>query len=397
MRTSKSTKNAYLAKLTEKIQMKSVNVGKDLDGSSPPSVFIGRWSYPKVYAGPMMVGQTGDTAIMDSPESWIGENKTQEDIIAYRMNLVRGKQLIDIKDLENPFVEKLQDISLASKSVDSEATFGSRPRGAMFNEESMPHGPSAVIERFDIDAVKWDRQLEKSFYDTDLKAQEAVMNLHNKDVPFSAMQKAFSVGAFGLKQNRKLVPTRWSITACDSTIADNLLKEVRHYPILDTYRVYEFSSLKNYYAIILTPTEWQYEWFEAFIKILGKEEMIFSDYETNAGKKEYSCVGGCYYTAKMAVLDKLAEIKRQSGIIILREAYSGYVPLGVFNVRENIKYAMNGNYKEFETLKDAVAYCATKLKIPISKYVKQSDLLNELLHSQQTTLDSFFKKLPSLQ
>ena len=50
MRTSKTTKNAYLAKLTEKIQMKSVDVGKDLDGSTPPSVFIGRWSYPKVYA-----------------------------------------------------------------------------------------------------------------------------------------------------------------------------------------------------------------------------------------------------------------------------------------------------------------------------------------------------------
>ena len=50
MRTSKTTKNAYLAKLTEKIQMKSVDVGRDLDGSTPPSVFIGRWSYPKVYA-----------------------------------------------------------------------------------------------------------------------------------------------------------------------------------------------------------------------------------------------------------------------------------------------------------------------------------------------------------
>ena len=397
MRTSKATKNAYLAKLTEKIQMQSVNVGRDLDGSTPPSVFIGRWSYPKVYAGPMMVGQTGDTSIMDSPESWIAQNKTQEDIIGYRMNLVRGKQLIGIKDLENPFIEKLQDISLAAKAIDSEATFGSRPSGAMFNEESMPHGPSAVIEKFDIDAVKWDRQLEKSFYDTDLKARDAVMNLHNKDVPFSAMQKAFSVGAFGIKKNRKLVPTRWSITACDSTIADNLLKEVRHYNIMDSYRVYEFSSLKNYYAIILTPTEWQYEWFEAFIKILGKEEMIFSDYETNAGKKEYSCVGGCYYTAKMAVLDKLAKLKLQSGVIILREAYSGYVPLGVFNVRENIKYAMNGDYEEFESLKDYLAYCATKLKIPISRYVKQSDLLSELLHSQQTTLDAFFKKSPSLQ
>ena len=397
MRTSKTTKNAYLEKLTEKIKMSSVDVGKDLDGSTPPSVFIGRWSYPKVYAGPMMVPQLGDTYIMDSPEQWIESNKTQEDIITYRMNLVRGKQLIDIKDVENPFVEKLQDISLASKSIDSEATFGSKPVGASFNEEITPHGPSAIIEKFDIDAVRWDRQLEKSFYDTDLKARDAVMNLHNKDVPFTAMQKAFSVGAFGLKKNRRLVPTRWSITACDSTIADCLLKEVRHYPIMDSHRVYEFSSLNNYYAIILTPTEWQYEWFEAFIKVLGGEEMMFSDYETNSNKTEYSCVGGCYYSAKMAVLDKLADLKLQSGVIILREAYSGYIPLGVFNVRENIKYAMNGDYKEFESLKEALVYCGTKLQIPISKYVRQSNLLKELLHSKQTTLDNFFKKSPDLQ
>ena len=397
MRTSKTTKNAYLEKLTERIKMSSVDVGKDLDGSTPPSVFIGRWSYPKVYAGPMMVPQLGDTYIMDSPEQWIANNKSQEDIITYRMNLVRGKQLIDIKDVENPFVEKLQDISLASKSIDSEATFGSKPVGASFNEEITPHGPSAIIEKFDIDAVRWDKQLEKSFYDTDLKARDAVMNLHNKDVPFSAMQKAFSVGAFGLKKNRKLVPTRWSITACDSTIADSLLKEVRHYPIMDSHRVYEFSSLNNYYAIILTPTEWQYEWFEAFIKVLGGEEMMFSDYETNSNKTEYSCVGGCYYSAKMAVLDKLAKLKLQSGVIILREAYSGYVPLGVFNVRENIKFAMNGDYKEFESLKEALVYCGTKLQIPISKYVKQSNLLKELLHSKQTTLDNFFKKSPDLQ
>ena len=168
----KTTKNAYLAKLTEQIQMKSVKVGKNLEGTTPPSVFIGRWSYPKVYAGPMMSSQMGDTYIMDSPEDWIGQNKTQEEIINYRMNLVRGKQLIKIDDLENPFVEKLQDISLASKSIDSEATFGKRPRGSMLSEDSMPHGPSAVIEKFDIDAVRWDRQLEKTFYDTDLRRRK---------------------------------------------------------------------------------------------------------------------------------------------------------------------------------------------------------------------------------
>ena len=387
----KTTKNAYLAKLTEQIQMKSVKVGKNLEGTTPPSVFIGRWSYPKVYAGPMMSSQMGDTHIMDSPEEWLGQNKTQDEIINYRMNLVRGKQLIKIDDLENPFVEKLQDISLASKSIYSEATFGKRPRGSMLSEDSMPHGPSAVIEKFDIDAVRWDRQLEKTFYDTDLKATEAVLNLHNKDVPFSAMQKAFSVGAIGTKNNRKLVPTRWSITACDSTLADEFLKEVRKFEILDTYRVFEFGALNNYYVIILTPGEWEYEWYEAFIKLMRNEELIFSDYETNGGKKEYSIVGGCYYTAKMAVLDYLMKIKRQSGLVILREAYDGYVPLGVFNVRENIKEAMMQPYLEFETLEKCLEYAGTKLKIPISRYVKQGTLLNEMLHTKQTTLDMYFK------
>ena len=155
------------------------------------------------------------------------------------MNLVRGKQLIKVDDLENPFIEKLQDISLASKSIDSEATFGRRPTGSLLTEDSMPHGPSAVIEKFDIDAVKWDRQLEKTFYDTDLKSAEAIVNLHNKDVPFTAMQKAFSVGAFGTKNKRKLVPTRWSITACDTTLADQFLKEVRKFEKIDQTGVHE--------------------------------------------------------------------------------------------------------------------------------------------------------------
>jgi hypothetical protein len=385
------SKNAYLKKLTAHMKMKSIEVGQELDGSTPPSVFIGSWNYPKVYAGPMMVPQQGDTAIMDSPESWIPYQKSQEDIIGYRLSLVRGKQSISITDINNSFIEKLQEISLASTSIDSEATFSKRPRGLSFSEETTPHGPSALIEKFDIDAVKWDRELEKVYYDNDLRAREALIDLHQKGVPFSNVQKAFSVGAIGTGKRRKLVPTRWSITACDSTLADTLLKRVRNYPLLETYRVYEFSSLNNYYAVILTPTEWQYEWMEAFIKVLGKEELIFSDYETNAGKKEYSRVGGCYYTCKMGLLDAMDKEKKQAGAIVLREAYSGYVPLGVFNVRENIKYAMEQEYSEFEDLKSSLDYVETKLKIPLSKFVKKSDLLQDLLKSRQTTLD-FFKK-----
>ena len=382
-------KAAYLKRLTSKIKMPSVDIGRELEGSTPPSVFIGSWNYPKVFAGPMITPQHGDTSIMDTPEAWIPDQKTQEDIIGYRLNLVRGKQTVKITDLDNVFVEKLQEISLACNSIDSEASFGGKPRGMSFNEQHAPHGPSALIEKFDINSVKWDRELEKAFYDNDLKAADAVMHLHQKEVPFSSMQKAFSMGTMGIDDNRKLVPTRWSITACDSTIGNRLLREVRNFEVIDTHRVYEFSSLNNYYAILLLPQEWMFEWMEAFLHVLGREELIFSDYEHNSAKKGYSRVGGCYYTSKMAVLEALAREKKQSAAIILREAYQGYIPLGVFNVRENIRSAMNEPYREFEDMKTSLDYIASNLKLPLDKFVKQSDLLRELLTSRQTTLDCF--------
>jgi hypothetical protein len=382
-------KNQYLKLLTSRMPMRSVEVGKDLEGSSPPSVFIGSWNYPKVLAGPMIAPMHGDTAVMDTPEAWIPENKTQEDIINFRMNLVRGKKAVKINDFDSRLIQTLQEISMADGSIESDISFSNIPRGASFSDEHMPHGPSAGLERLDIGNVKWDSDLEKVYYDTDLLSRDAVIDLHKKDVPFSNIQKAFSTGTMGLSKNRKLVPTRWSITAVDTTIGNNLLEEVRHYNIIDSYKLYEYKSLNNYYAVILLPTFWQYEWIEAFMHILGREEMIFSDYEYTTGKKGYSSVGGCYYSCKMAVLEALQRERKQGGAIILREAYPGYVPLGVFNVRENVRNALKQKPAEFQDLGETLTHLNTKLRLGTQKFIRQSNLLQELLRCRQTTLNCF--------
>ena len=385
------SKYAYLKQITKQLyNMKSTKVDKQLDGTTPPSVFIGTYNYPKVFAGPLLAPSYEDSAIMDNPEAWVNNNTSQQDIIGYRLNLVRGKQTIGITDLENNYVEKLQEISMASKSIQSEAEFNKKPRGMTFSAENAPHGPSAILKKFDIDNVKWDHQLEKTYYDTDLKAADAVEMLHDKNIPFSQIQKAFSVGTMGEKDNRKLVPTRWSITAVDTTIADRLLDKVKYYSQLDTYRVYEYSSLNNYYAILEIPSQWQYEWMEAFLDIKGKGTMIFTDYENNKGKKEYSRVGGCYYTAKMAILEQLERDKIQAGCIVFREANENYIPLGVFNVRENIRHAMNSPYKEFETMNNALDYIESKLQLTVKDFRMAGDLLDDIIKHRQTTLDQFF-------
>ncbi|HNR25806.1 MAG TPA: hypothetical protein PKI66_03710, partial [Methanobacteriaceae archaeon] len=44
----------------------------------------------------------------------------------------------------------------------------------------------------------------------------------------------------------------------------------------------------------------------------------------------------------------------------------------------------------FEDVKSALDYVDTKLKLSVDKFIEQSDLLQDILRSRQTTLDSFF-------
>src|SRR5207249_11467146 len=60
----------------------------ELDGASPPGVFVGRLGYPKVFVGPLVPPIHCDTQIRDSPEDWIGH--PMEDSVPFRSTLVRG-------------------------------------------------------------------------------------------------------------------------------------------------------------------------------------------------------------------------------------------------------------------------------------------------------------------
>lgn len=383
-------KGAYLQQITTGMKMQSVEMARELEGSSPPSVFIGSWNYPKVLAGPMFVPQHGDTSAMDMPESWIPSGTTQDEIIQYRLNMVRGKQQVKATDTGNRIVEQLQEIALSSTSLESEASFASAPGGVSFSGEHLPHGPSATLEHFAIEPVSWNRDLERAYYDTDLKASEAIVDLHKKGLAFSSIQKALSTGAMGAGRGRRLVPTRWSITACDTTIGNRLGQEVIQNPVIDCVRVHEFDSLHNHYAVLLLPTGWQYEWMEAFLHVLGQEELIFADHEGHRKKKEYSSVGGCYYSCRMAVLEALHRERKQAGAIILREAYRGYVPLGVFNVRENVRNAMLEPGLEFEDTSSALAHITGRLQLPLTRFVKESTILQDVVRGTgQRTLKSF--------
>ena len=384
------TRCPIIVKYHSKEKMDPIINRLEIGGSSPPSIFIGRYGYPKISIGPMIPPIKGDTSIIDTPELWL--NKSIDEIVDFRSMLIRGKYNVNVCDVENKnkIVEYTRELALSKNSVFSEAIFEKKPRGNIrFYDEIQPHGPSAPIKKLEITNTKYNHHIEKAFYDTDLKSRNAVLNLYKNGVKISNIQRAFSVGAFGQKKYRRFVPTRWSITAVDSLIGNEMVKQTKNYNFINEYRIYQLNQFDNRWIILMLPNEWEYELIEAWYpnttwNPYGRRITIFNSYEFNKGRNTYAEIGGCYYAARFAVNELLNKEKRQAGVVILREAHPDYImPIGVWNVRESVREALRRKYYKFYTLNKALNYISKYLDISIDRWIKNSAILKSRLYQKR--------------
>jgi len=367
-------------------------LSENVDGASPPSVFVGRIGYPCVYAGPMVPPVREDTSFYDLPELWFG--KPIDEIVGFRSMLVRGKYRVHVKHFMDAgkIMDMTRELALAVEPTDVELGLTHRPRGVLvLDDEIQPFGPSAPIRDLRVGNAKWDHQVEKAYLDTDLKAAEAVKQLFDRGVLVTKIQRAFSVGAFGVEANRRLVPTRWSITAVDSILSKDLMEKVKTFHEINEFRIYESTYLENQFEVLMLPDSWSYEAIEAWYpgtvwNPAGKSIVMFGDWEGYDGRTTYADIGGCYYAARLAVCELLTKERRQARAIVLREARPGYImPVGVWQVRENVRNAMRQQPLKYSSLGEALKRVQSQFHIPIDQWTNKSQLIKNALYQTKIT------------
>src|SRR5208337_2994522 len=139
-----------------------------------------------------------------------------------RFRLIRGKSLIEVHEAQDPgrYLLDLHDLALSSTSVEVNAKFKKKPRMAIaLSEETQPFGPSAMIRELEIVPSTGEQKLEAVYYDRDLLATDGMVELYQGSVDVSRIQRTLSLGMLGVQKQRKVVPTRWSITAVDDTLS----------------------------------------------------------------------------------------------------------------------------------------------------------------------------------
>lgn len=371
--------------------------GNSLAGSSPPGFFVSHTGYPKVAVAPMSPAEhLGNASILDDTDKWFGLPEKQ--IISYRQSLVRGTSTFDATSAARPSYELsgLQELVMSTNAVDVEIELKRRPLPSLsFSDAVAPMGPSAELKNFSLaENPKVNQKVERIVSDTDAKALTGMQELFSGGVGVNQLHKLLSAGLLGVEKRRRLVPTRWAITAIDSNLSQYLLDErIKHFSTIDEAMVFESHYLDNHFYILLIPRIWSFEVLEAWkpggIWTEGASEPhLTSDFEFYGGRKTYAeNVTGAYYAARLALCEYLMLRRRQCSAVVFREIGSDYkIPLGVWQIRENVRNALKARPISFSGLGLAFSYLSSRLSVPIDFWKKKSAVLSEV-RSQKRLAD----------
>ena len=370
-----------------------------INSLSPPSVFIGsKLKYPEVNVGILSPLEKDENAwIYDDAKYWAENNFEINQVLHLRNSLLNSRFRTKVTDarLNKKFLDIIKDVAVSSKPVELEIELKNRIQSGHEKDKVLaPLGMNADFERAKIIGnVQINQHLDKILND-ELKVSESMKILYRNNFDEYSLSKILSVGVLGLKKDRRLVPTRWSITASDDIIGKQLLEKISDYKWLEDYELFYGEFMGNQYLILMFPNVWSFELFELYLpgsswNPLG-EIKASTDYEGFKGRTKYAFnTAGGYYATRLPILKYLDAIKRQASVVVIRVETPGYwASLGVWVVRESVKKALSKKIKfssRKELLDSAKRIFKMKYQFDVADILKTSRLLREINFQKNLT------------
>ncbi len=362
-------------------------------GKSAPELFVGRIGYPYINSGILAPSENDNISNFATAEEWSANNFSVENILRLRGQLIYGKSKMNIK-AESKLKQVTQELALSSKPVSTEFFLKKKPTmeftpDSIFRPMTNPAPlKKAILE----ESPKVSKKVDYLTSDYDVKATTALRELYKSNIRIDHLQKLLSVGLLGTKIKRKMVPTRWSITATDDTISKQQLEKIRYYSEIDQITLFSGNFVGNYIEALLLPGYFSFEALEAWIEgnVYSEKTQITQDYEGFNGRKKYAFeVAGGYYAMRLPLTEHLTKIQRQATVFIFREIRPEYyAPLGVGIVRETTRRTFANQPKYFDTIEDALKDIQTRAILPMEQIREKSWVLKN--YGKQKSLAQFF-------
>jgi hypothetical protein len=308
------------------------------------------------------------------------------DVLQRRTGLLNSTRSanVDVRDVWDGFVGVQREVAIADHPVDVEVGLDSEPDlDLSLDDVGAPTGPRASARSADLaENPHVPRPVKKTLNDDDWQAEGAMSYLYRRGFDVYDINTILSAGALGRGQDRRLVPTRWSITAVDDTVGQFVRGGIRNAPSINGTEVHYNEYMGNRYWVVLTPGQWEFELVEmkapeSVWNPAGEAYYLASAHEGYEGRTGYvEETAGAYYASRIGVLEHLKDRGRQAKCLVLREVTDDYwAPVGVWQVREGVRNAFEGEYGESETFRDAVTQVTEQLPISLGALRRKSEMV----------------------
>ena len=366
-------------RLAEKYKIlysKTISLSENLSGYTPPSNLVTELTYPKVYLG-LLFTENEKSDLFDNPEI-LSENKVSiEDLIEFRTSMINARKAVDVNipKKNDKIYEKVLEASLSIKSVNVELFLNKIRENTKLTKIIAYYGFNGYLKDLKINE---NPKIPNVIYNiNDVKAEDGVYLMYEKGLSDYYISRIFSLGFFGLKTNRKLVPSKWSITAVHSILYRKIISENKDkLKSISTIMLFNYKLYGNDFYGLFLPGNGNVELIEVLLpgcvyNLNGKNSIIGRDDES-----------GGYYALKLSFAEFQNYSKYKGDLVVIRIINRDYkIPLGVWVVREGTKRMFRNLIERFNGTKEALEYLnnllGNRYNLNIYKIKKYSNILNQ--------------------
>lgn len=316
---------------------------RDIEGFSPPNLLVGEFGYPQVNIGPISTNEI--RYARENPETWAKMGLDLIDILKMRLNMLYAFQKVRITK-PSSIINVLREMIISIKPIDIDVYLKKEPRILIkLNADIPPIGASGILDKVEVTGNPITTRKVEQAIEEDVKTSIIVPELWKHGMNFYYIQRLLSAGLLGVRSRRRIVPTRWSITATDNILSNFFLKSIKSKKPVIEAALHYWEYLGNIYYIILIPNDfWAMEMFEIWLPLsvwvkASNNPVLIHIYEDYDGKPNK--IDGGYMAIRYSVLEHLRKINRIASVIAIRIITPKYfAPVGSWQIRESVRLAL---------------------------------------------------------
>ncbi len=339
--------------------------------------------YPSVYVGPQLAVQVVPEYVAFPELMWGLDLDT---IVRIRSSTLYS--YVRLGTVRARVMDEVRDVALSIRPVLTEVRLRKRPiLDLKFDGVTEPIGPRAPLDSISLSENPCIPYSVERLIEELGRTRELVVELYRRGFIHSYIARVISCGLAGAPHRRRLVPTRWSISATDKVLSDFFVEQVRRFPVGSDYLVSWCRYLGNIYVVVLLPERWGLELIEVWLPSsvwvqVGGEAVVVRYCEYFRGGSVPS--DGGYLAVRYAVSRYLYEVQRRQyrGVVLRVVTSEYYSPVGSWQIRESIVRALRSNVVKLTTIDEVLNYIDEVLR-PYGRYLRESDFLKAVARQER--------------